>query len=344
MMKPVRVGCIGLGWITQQAHLPALAALAEEGQVVFQAFCDKSEETLREQAAAYQPRSTYTDHHLMFAEQQLDAVYLCIPPTAHTDEVLIAADQGVALFVEKPQTLDLAQVAEFNAAIAKAGIVSQVGFVYRYEPASAPTLELVQKRTPRHAQIQNFYSGQPIRYWTSRYELCGGSFVENTIHSVDLLRYLLGDIEAVSAFYVESRPEERIEPMNLPHVYNVNYRFKGRLTANASVSRVMNHVEYARREILVISDDSIIEWNPQQVRENGEVVWEANQAPQSRGAFFAQARAFIAAVQAGDPAMPRSPYVPSLNSLAAVLGANASAESGGELVLLDDLTRANAQG
>ena len=241
-MKPVRVGCIGLGWITQRAHLPALAALAEEGQVVFQAFCDKSEETLQEQAAVYKPHSTYTDHHQMFEEQELDAVYLSIPPTAHTDEVLIAADQGVALFVEKPQTLDLAQVVEFNAAIEKAGIVSQVGFVSRYEPSSAPTLELLQQRTPRHAQIQNFYSGQPIRYWTSRYELCGGSFVENTIHSVDLLRYLLGDIEAVSAFYVESLPDERIEPMNLPHVYNVNYRFKGRLTANASVSRVMSNV------------------------------------------------------------------------------------------------------
>ncbi len=342
-MKPVRVGCIGLGWITQRAHLPALAALAEEGQVVFEAFCDKSEETLREQAALYKPRSTYTDHHQMFAKQELDAVYLCIPPTAHTDEVLISADQGVALFVEKPQTLDLAQVVEFNASVEKAGIVSQVGFVYRYEPASAPTLELLQKRTPRHAQIQNFYSGQPIRYWTSRYELCGGSFVENTIHSVDLLRYFLGDIEAVSAFYVESLPAERIEPMNLPHVYNVNYRFKGRLTANASVSRVMSNVDCARREILVVSDDSIIEWNPQQIRENGEVVWKAQEKPQSRGAFFSQARAFIAAVQAGDPSMPRSPYVPSLNSLAAVLGANASAESGGELVLLSDLIGANSR-
>lgn len=336
-MKPIRVGCIGLGWITQRAHLPALAALAEEGQVVLQAFCDKSEETLQEQAALYKPRSTYTDHHQMFAEQELDAAYLCIPPTAHTDEVFIAAEQGVALFVEKPQTLDLAQVSEFNAAVEKAGIVSQVGFVYRYEPAAKPTLELLQQRTPRHAQIQNFYSGQPIRYWTSRYELCGGSFVENTIHSVDLLRYFLGDIEAVSAFYVESRPGECIEPMNLPHVYNVNYRFKGRITANASVSRVLSNVEYSKREIVVVSDDSVIEWTPQKVMENGEVVWEAPEQPQARGAFFAQARAFIAAVQAGDPSMPRSPYVPSLNSLAAVLGANASAERGGELVRLGDL-------
>ena len=39
-MTPVRVGCIGLGFISEHAHLPALAALAEEGKIVFQAFCD----------------------------------------------------------------------------------------------------------------------------------------------------------------------------------------------------------------------------------------------------------------------------------------------------------------
>ena len=341
-MTPVRVGCIGLGFISEHAHLPALTALAEEGKIVFQAFCDMSGETLKTQAAIYKPQATYTDHHEMLDKEDLDAVYLCIPPAVHSDELLITADKDIALFVEKPQTLDLAQAAEFNAAIEKAGIVTQVGYVYRYEPSSEPTRELILQRTPRHAQIQNFYSGQPIRYWTSRYELCGGSFVENTIHSVDLLRYFLGDIDAVSAFYVESLPEERIEPMNLPHVYNVNYRFKERLTANASVSRVMSNVPYSKREILVISDDSIIEWTPTKVTENGEVVWEGE--TQARGAFFSQTRAFIEAVQAGDPSMPRSPYVPSINSLAAVLGANTSAENGGQLLLPDDLVAGTGTG
>ena len=336
-MKPVRVGCIGLGLITKSAHLPALAALAKEGRVVFQAFCDRSEETLRQQAAAYKPRSTYTDHHRMFDEQELDAVYLSIPPTEHSDEVLIAAGKGVALFVEKPQSLDLAQAARFGAAVAEAGIVSQVGFVHRYEPSSAPARDLLRQRTPRHAQILNFYSGRPQRYWTSRYELCGGSFVENTIHRVDLLRYFFGDIEAVSAFYLQSLPAERIESMNLPLVYNVNYRFKRRLTANASVARVMNQVSYSRRQVLVVCDDSIIDWSPREIRENGEVVWEASEDHPSEDAFRAQARAFIDAVRAGDPSLPRSPYVSSMNSLAAVLGANASAESGGKLVLLDDM-------
>ena len=336
-MKPVRLGCIGLGLISRSAHLPALAALAEEGRVVFQAFCDRSEKTLRQQAAAYKPHSTYTDHHRMFDEQELDAVYLSIPPTEHSDEVLIAADRGIALFVEKPQSLDLAQAARFSAAVAEAGIVSQVGFVHRYEPASAPARDLLRQRTPRHAQILNFYSGRPQRYWTSRYELCGGSFVENTIHRVDLLRYFFGDIEAVSAFYLQSLPAERIESMNLPLVYSVNYRFRKRLTANASVARVMNQVSYSRRQVLVVCDDSIIDWTPREIRENGEVVWKAPEDHPSEDAFRAQARAFIDAVRAGDPSLPRSPYPTSLNSLAAVLGANASAEAGGKLVLLDDL-------
>ena len=108
-MTPVRVGCIGLGFISEHAHLPALAALAEEGKIVFQAFCDMSEETLKTQAAIYKPQATYTDHHEMLDKEDLDAVYLCIPPAVHSDELLIAADKDIALFVEKPQTLDLAQ-------------------------------------------------------------------------------------------------------------------------------------------------------------------------------------------------------------------------------------------
>ena len=107
--------------------------------------------------------------------------------------------------------------------------------------------------------MQLLYGGKPIHYWTSRYELCGGSFVENTIHMVDLLRYFLGDIAAVSAFYVERKPGEGPEPMNLPHVYNVNDCFASGITANATISRVLTNVNVLRREVVIVSDDSLIE-------------------------------------------------------------------------------------
>ncbi len=333
-MKPVRLGFIGLGLIPTSAHLPGLAPLVESGDVVLQAFCDVSAETLEKQAKEFGPKATYNNHHEMLEKEDLDAIYLCIPPTLHTDEMLIAADKGLAVFVEKPQSLDMSKALEYNEAVQKSGILTQVGFVSRYESASLPGRELLQKRTLRHALLQAVYSGNPLRYWTSRYELCGGSFVENTIHRVDLLRYFLGDIAAVSAFYVDSTPEERIEPMNLPHVYNVNYRLASGLTANACTSRVLTNAGNSRREFMVVSDDSLIEWYPDRIVENDEVVWktEIEESP-----FATQARAFIAAVQAGDPGMPLSPCANGINTLAAVLGANASAERGGELIHLEQM-------
>ena len=241
----------------------------------------------------------------------------------------------MAIFVEKPQTLDMAQAAQFDTAIQEAGIVSQVGFMSRYYPSAEEVCRRLQERTLRHALVQRLYSGSPIRYWTSRFELCGGSFVENTIHTVDLLRYFLGDIEAVSAFYVDRKPGEGPEPMNMPHVYNVNYRFTSGITANVSVSRVLTNVSVSRQQVMLVSDDSLIEWSAQKVVENGETVWETTEHD---NAFALQAQAFVKAVQSSDASMMRSSYATSMNSLAAVLGANASAARSGEVIRLEDFT------
>ena len=332
-MSAARVGVIGIGHISIHAHLPPLAEMAKRGEVVLQAFCDVNEGSARVQAEAFGVENVYTEHHEMFDREELDAVYLCIPPTLHEDVETICATLGIAIFVEKPQTLDMSQARRFSDAIGGSGIVSQVGFMSRYYPSSEAVKARLEERTPRHAQIQLFYGGTPVRFWTSRYDLCGGSFVENTIHYVDLLRYFLGDIESVSAFYVARKPGEGPPPMDLPHVYNVNYRFKSGVTANATTSRVLTNVKVSRREILVVSDDSMIEWSGDGVVENGETVEGVEKA----NAFGRQAEAFIAAVRDKDPTKTKSSYPDALNSLSAVLGANLSAERGGELVNLKDL-------
>lgn len=330
-MGAMRVGMVGVGYIAERAHLPPLAKLAERGELVFQAFCDVSEETVRERGKQYGVERVYTDHHAMFEQEELDVVYLCIPPTLHSDVEMICAQRGIALFVEKPQTLDMAQARRFNDAIDGSGIVSQVGFMSRYYPSAEAVKARLSGKTLRHAQIQMFYSGRPIRLWTSKFDMCGGSFVENTIHYVDLLRYFLGDIESVSAFYVDRKPGEGPEPMDLPHVYNANYRFKSGVTANATTSRVLTNVDTSRREFLVVSDDSLIEWSATSLTENGE-----KETFEQTNAFDLQAEAFIAAVR-GDAEGSRSPYPDAMNSLSAVLGANLSASGGGELVHLSEL-------
>lgn len=339
-MSATRVGVIGLGHISIHAHLPGLAPLVESGDVELTAFCDISEEALAEQAAVFGAKATYTDHHAMFDGEQLDAVYVNLPPTLHTDQVTIAADKGVHVFVEKPVSLDMAQAVEFSQQIEKAGVVSQVGFMSRYYPSAEKVVELLADKQPRHVMINLFYSGKPVRWWTSRYEECGGSFVENTIHMVDLVRYFLGDIADVSAFYQWRERGEGPEMMNMPHVYDVNYRFASGVVGNATTSRVLTDANGAgRREVVIVCDDALIEWSTNKVDVNGETVWEEDS--QGRAAFHLQAQAFIEAVKAQDPTRMRSPYGPSLNSLAATLGANASAERDGERLSLADVQSGN---
>lgn len=124
--------------------------------------------------------------------------------------------------------------------------------------------------------------------------------------------------------------------MNMPNVYDVNYRFASGVVGNATTSRVLTDADGAgRRDVVLVCDDSMIEWSTDKVVENGKVVWE--QESKGRAAFALQAKAFIDAVKAGDPSLMRSPYGPSLNSLAAVLGANASAERDGERLSLADV-------
>jgi hypothetical protein len=115
----------------------------------------------------------------------------------------------------------------------------------------------------------------------------------------------------------------------MPHVYSANYRFESGVVANATTSRVLTNVGASRREVTVISDDSLMGWSRSGVEENGETVY---QAPKDDNGFASQARAFVKAVATGDPSLLRSPYADGMNSLSAVLAANVSAGRDGEVI------------
>jgi len=340
-MPPLRLGIIGVGFIARTAHLPALRPLVEAGEATVAALCDKDRESAARVADEFLGANTYDDHHAMVDQEELDALFVLIPPTFHTDEELLAAEKGIPILVEKPQTLDLAQAVRFEAAIRESGIISTVGFMSRYAPAAERMRERVAELTPRHANLQLFYSGKPIRHWTNRTELCGGSFVENSIHMVDLLRYLLDDdYEQVSAFYFERPPDPDPKAINLPYVYNVNYRFRSGIVANVTTSRVLTDTTARRWELVVVCDDTLLEYSGGRIIENGEVLWETDE---DIDPFAVQVQKFLAAVRVGDPKIVKNSYSSALNSLAAVLGANASAERDGEALSIPDLLSSHGQ-
>lgn len=186
-MSKLRVGVIGVGKMAEISHLPILARLP---QIELTAFCDTSEENLTARGDEYGVAQRYRDHHDMLADERLDAVCLFVPPFAHTDAEVIAARQGVAVFVEKPPTLSMDKAHEISGAITRAVVINAVGFQERYRRATEAARVHISSRRLVQAMIHRLHGSKALAYWWMVEGLSGGAFVENTIHWVDLLRYL----------------------------------------------------------------------------------------------------------------------------------------------------------
>jgi predicted dehydrogenase len=136
-----------------------------------------------------------------------DAVYVCTWTSEHRAQVEAAAKRGVHVFCEKPLAVDLATARSMLATVSDAGITHQVGLVLRRSPAFLMARELVSDsaagavmavvfRDDQFIPVQGHYGST----WRADRLLAGsGTLLEHSIHDIDLLRMIVGDIESVSA-------------------------------------------------------------------------------------------------------------------------------------------------
>ncbi len=132
----------------------------------------------------------------------LDAVYVCVPPFAHTPaeesaEVRVA-DAGLPLFVEKPLAPDLATAEEIAKRLDGAGVLTRVGHHWRCAEPVARARALLAGRPVRLVAATWWDKVPPVAWWARR-DLSGGPVVEQAIHVLDLARVLVGEVAEVSA-------------------------------------------------------------------------------------------------------------------------------------------------
>jgi predicted dehydrogenase len=198
-MKPLRTGILGCGSFAKR-HVSNLMTLPEEIELV--AFCDHHEQNAREFSDTYGRGSAaiFTDHHDMFEKGKLDLVVICLPPHAHSDEVELAAQHGVHIFIEKPIALSSEHAWRMVEAAETAGIKTQVGFMFRFGAAVERLREWIvsgEAGTPGLMSARYFCNSLHAPWWRDRNK-SGGQLVEQVIHMVDLMRHLMG--EAVSVY------------------------------------------------------------------------------------------------------------------------------------------------
>lgn len=314
----IRIGFVGTGNITKR-HFGALAQLRDRAEVV--AVCDVIEERA---VAAAQPfgAKAYLSYPEMLARERLDALYVCLPPDAHVDQELAAIDRGIHLFVEKPLPLDLAK-ARFIARRAKdAGVVTAVGYHWRYwDHVQAVHSALADERSGM--ALGYFLNALPGSPWWRVKARSGGQIVEQAIHVVDLMRYLFGDVARVSAEYAERANFD--EPGHAQDdVYTLNVRFRSGAIGNLSTCSILHRRfnvgldVFCKRRVFRIQEDSTEVDGPSGI----ERIERANDAG------LAENAAFLHAVAGGNRTGILSDYADALRTQLVVMAANESAESG----------------
>lgn len=141
-------------------------------------------------------------------ENEIDMVDLCTPNFMHADEIIKAAAAKKHIYCEKPLALNLEEAAEVMAAIDGRNIRHQMGFVYRFAPSVAYTHALLKNKVVgeiQFAKIEYYHSRYlnpevPISWRLKKESSGGGALVDLGSHMIDLSRFLIGEIESLSAW------------------------------------------------------------------------------------------------------------------------------------------------
>ena len=193
------VGIVGCGVIgTRLAE-----SFAEHPDTTVAAACDVDVERA-ESFAAQRDAAAYTDHETMLTEEDLDVLYVGVPPVHHREIAGAGLEAGVNVICEKPIAEDAETGAELAALEAGTDLVTAVNLPFRYTPGFVDLRERLaagEIGEPRRVSL-DFRFPQWPREWQDvdwlRSREQGGPIREVGTHFLFGVRELFGGVDRVS--------------------------------------------------------------------------------------------------------------------------------------------------
>lgn len=189
------VGCGGIGGVHAGSWLQVDGA-----KIV--AVCDVNAEAARAMADRTGAAAFGTVEEMLGAAR-LDVVDVCVPPCDHSAAVLAALSKGCHVLCEKPLARTVAEAAALVEASTASGKLLMTAFCHRFHPPIMFAKRLIDEgKIGRLAMFRNRFSGLFVGVgdrWFSDPDIAGGgTMLDTAIHSIDLFRYLAGDIETIN--------------------------------------------------------------------------------------------------------------------------------------------------
>ncbi|USK78320.1 Gfo/Idh/MocA family oxidoreductase [Peribacillus frigoritolerans] len=239
-MKEIRICLVGAGRmgsfhgksIAHKIHGAKLTAIADP--------VPGAAERLASELGA---SKAYTDPREMFQDPSVDAVIIAAPARSHAELVVAAANEGKAVFCEKPMAVTLEEADKAILAAQKANVPLQVGFNRRFVGGfRAAHDDIVEGRigTPQLLRSLTRDPGlgdpTPIPEWTI--------FLETLIHDFDALLYLNPGAEPTEVYAVADalvRPDFKDKGLLDTAVVNIRFDNGAIATAEANFQAVYGY-------------------------------------------------------------------------------------------------------
>ena len=209
----IGIGIVGCGMI---ANFHARAIADAEGAHLVGA-CSRFKEESEGFAKEHGCRA-FESLEAMLADESVGAVSICTPSGLHLDPAVAAAKAGKHVIVEKPLEVTTERCDEIIKACDEAGVSLTVAFQSRFHESSRLMKEAVDEgrfgRVTMGDAYVKWYRSQEYYdsgEWRGTWKLDGGGALMNqAIHSVDLLLWLMGPVKRISAM-ASTLTHERIE-------------------------------------------------------------------------------------------------------------------------------------
>jgi myo-inositol 2-dehydrogenase/D-chiro-inositol 1-dehydrogenase len=191
-MTKLKIGIIGAGYM---GGLHA-KLLARDERVRVEAIYDVVGEYSQARAREFGAEAVESIAALI---ERVDAVYITTPNTLHVEATLCAVEAGRNVFCEKPLATSLDEARRVLDAAGTSRAVFQVGHNRRFAPVYQTVKRLIEEqRLAPHSIHAKMNRGELINpSWVGDARLTGGFLYETTIHVLDMLRWLFGDVTSV---------------------------------------------------------------------------------------------------------------------------------------------------
>jgi predicted dehydrogenase len=208
MKKEINIGIVGARFMGR-AHSNAWTDVARFYDLSFtpvlKAACDIDPESGDNFAKRLGWQTFETSWETLVKRDDLDIIDICTPNQLHHPVAIMAAEAGKHIICEKPLAMNAGEALQMAKAAASSGVNNMVAFNYRRVPALALAKKMIER-----GELGKIHHFNAVYYqdwlvdpefpwvWRNDVKLAGsGAHGDMNAHTIDLARFLVGEIESV---------------------------------------------------------------------------------------------------------------------------------------------------